>query len=120
MPAVAAKINRDDLLRKIFGVLGQFSELERNVFARSHYHGQSLKTISRSLKLEAGEVKAILRQCDRRLYASLREFRKSSCEKPSRIHAETAGLNFQGQSLKGTPGLPSKAQRQLSTSHMAI
>jgi len=102
MPAVAAKIKRDELLREIFGALEQWTELERNVFARAHYHGQSLETISHSLKLNELEVKAILRQCDRRLYISLREFRKGSCENHARIHAETAEMAARSRKLEST------------------
>ncbi len=102
MSAPTAKISRDDLLREIFGILRQWSELERNVFARAHYRGQSLESISRLLKLDVKDVKAILRQCDRRLYTSLREFRKGSCEKHPRIHTETSEMTARGQKLKST------------------
>ena len=102
MPAVAAKIKRDELLREIFGALEQWTELERNIFARAHYHGQSLEAISHSLKLNVGEVKTILRQCDRRLYTYLREFRKGGCEKPSHIHAETAEMAARSRKLEST------------------
>jgi hypothetical protein len=44
-------------------------------------------------KLDVYDVRAILRRCDRRLYTSLREFRKGSCEKHPRIHKETAEMH---------------------------
>jgi len=120
MSAVTAKTKRDDLLREIFGALGQWSELERNVFARAHYHGQSSKVISRSLKLDVKEVNTILRQCDRRLYASLREFRKGSCNKHSHIRAETAEMAARGHDLKSSHELPSKGYKNPQTSQIAI
>jgi len=92
MSAPAAKISRDDLIREIFGVLRQWSELERNVFARAHYRGQSPESISRLFKLDVKDVRTILKRCDHRLYISLREFRKGSCTKHPRVHEETAEM----------------------------
>ena len=115
-----AKIKRDELLRGIFGALRQWSELERNVFARAHYHGQSLETISHSLKLDMKEVTAILRQCDRRLYSSLREFRQGSCELSSDVHAETAEMVARRQDIRSSHGLASKAFKNPGASRIAI
>ena len=120
MPAVTVKIDREILSREIFGALRQWSELERNVFTRVHYHGQSLKVVARSLKLSAEEVKAILRQCDRRLYSSLREFRKISCEKSSHIRTVTAALDARGQNSKSGHGIPCKSCKNSGTSRVAI
>ena len=85
MLAVNAKIKREDLIQGIFNALRQWPELERRVFTQAHYHGQSLEAISHSHRLDVGEVSMILKRCDRRLHTFLREFRKSSCEKPSLI-----------------------------------
>ena len=81
------KMKREDLIQEIFNAIRQWPELERRVFAQAHYHGQSLEAISRSHRLDVEEVGMILKRCDCRLHASLREFRKSSCEKPSLIPA---------------------------------
>lgn len=120
MPAVTKKVKHNDMLREIFGTLNQWSELERTVFSRAHYNGQSPEAISRSFKLDVNEVKAILRQCDRRLYDSLRKFRKSSCEKPSCIHARAAEIAAQGLDLKTGHRLSSKEYKNLSTSQIAV
>ena len=62
MPAATDKMDRETLFREIFGAFRQWSELERNIFVRIHYRGQSLKAISRSLSLDVEEVKEILRK----------------------------------------------------------
>jgi len=90
MPPVVAEIKRENLFQEIFNVFRRWPELELRIFSHAHYHGQSLEAISRSLQLDIEEVNTILKQCDRRLYASLRNFRKSGSEKPSLIPAKTA------------------------------
>ena len=72
----------ENLFQSIFDALNRWPDLERKIFVHAHYDGQSVKAIARSLRLDAEEVSAILRLCDRRLYASLNSFRKSDCEKP--------------------------------------
>jgi len=67
---------REELFREIANVLQEWPDLERRIFAQAHYHGQSLESISHSLKLDVEKVSAILNQCDRKLQTSLREFRK--------------------------------------------
>ncbi len=89
MRAVNAKMKREDLIQEISAVLSQWPELEQRIFAQAHYQGQSLEAISCSFRLDVEEVSIILKHCDRQLYASLREFCKSSCEKPSLIPTET-------------------------------
>jgi DNA-directed RNA polymerase specialized sigma24 family protein len=76
MPAFSAKIGRDDLLREISSILLKWPELERRVFSQAHYYGQSPEAISRSLRLDEKKVHTILRQCDDRLHAALRDFRQ--------------------------------------------
>ncbi len=120
MSAATARISRDALLREIFETLHQWSALERNVFARVHYHGQSLEVISQLLKLDVKELKDILRQCDRRLYASLREFRKNNGDKRLRDCEGTAGMTVHSQELKNNHRLSSKAFKNPGTSRMAI
>jgi DNA-directed RNA polymerase specialized sigma24 family protein len=83
MRAVIAGTKRETLLQEIHGVFLQWPELERRIFSQAHYNGQSPEAISRSLQLDVKEVSTILKQCERRLYASLSNFRISSCEKPS-------------------------------------
>jgi len=119
MSALTARTKHVDLLREISGALRQWSELERNVFIRAHYHGQSLKAISHSLKMDVEEVKAILGQCDRRLYTSLREIRKSSCEKHACVHAEAAKIITHSREPKSDRRLTSGAYKKSGTSRMA-
>jgi DNA-directed RNA polymerase specialized sigma24 family protein len=63
------------LFEEILGVLRQWPELDRTVFSQSHYSGQSPEDISRSLHLDVKQVGTILRQCEYKLHASLRDFR---------------------------------------------
>lgn len=120
MSAPTAKISRDDLLREIFGTLRQWSELERNIFARAHYHGQSPESISRLFKMDVKDVRVILKQCDHRLYISLREFRKGSCEKRAHIDAETAETTACSRILKSDQRISSKEHRHPGSSRIAI
>jgi hypothetical protein len=90
MPGVISNIDREDLFQEICNTLLKWPELERRVFSQAHYHGQSPEAISRSLQLCMEEVNTILSDCDRRLNASIRNFRKNSCEKPLLIPAGTA------------------------------
>jgi hypothetical protein len=92
MRGVIAGTRRETLLQEIHSAFLQWPELERRIFSQVHYYGQSPEAISRSLQLEVEEVCATLKQCERRLYASLRSFRKNSCDKPSRISAGNACL----------------------------
>jgi hypothetical protein len=87
MRAIIAGTKRETLLQEIYHAILQWPELERRIFAQAHYCGQSPETISHILELDAEEVRATLKQCELRLYASLRSFRKSSCDKPSLIAA---------------------------------
>ena len=91
MLAVLAGTKRETLLQEIHNALLQWPELERRIFSQVHYYGQSPEAISRSLQLNVEEVRATLKQCERRLYTSLRSFRKSGCDKPSRISAGITG-----------------------------
>jgi hypothetical protein len=85
MRAFIAGTKREALLQKIYYAILQWPELERRIFSQAHYYGQSPEAISRSLQLDAEEVRATLKQCERRLYTSLQSYRESSCDKPSPI-----------------------------------
>lgn len=89
MRAGIFKIKRENLIQDIFSILGQWPDIDRNVFCQAHYEGQSAESISRSLQLNVEEVHHILEQCDRRLHASLRSLGKSGFETPSLPAAET-------------------------------
>jgi DNA-directed RNA polymerase specialized sigma24 family protein len=78
MSAAIINRKREELFREIASVLREWPDLECRIFARAHYHGQSLESISHSLNLDVEKVSMILKQCDRKLQTSLREFRKSS------------------------------------------
>jgi DNA-directed RNA polymerase specialized sigma24 family protein len=90
MPAILMKTKRENLLQEIFGVLRQWPQLDRRVFSQAHYHGQSAEAISRALQLEVEEVQQILKQCDRRLYDSLKNFRNGGCEQHPLIVSQPA------------------------------
>jgi hypothetical protein len=115
MSDVIAGINCETLLEEISAAFHQWPELERRVFSQAHYRGQSPEAISRSLQLDVEEVSAILKQCDRRLYAFLRSFRKRSSEKPSLIPTGIACLAARPQDLSGLQVLAPEAK-----SHRAI
>jgi len=84
------KMKYENLFQSIFNALNRWPELERSIFFRAHYKGQSVKAIAHSLQLDVEEVSTILRGCDSRLYASLDSFRKNDCERLPIITAETA------------------------------
>ena len=75
MSAAIQSMEHEKLLQEILAVLGQWPELDLTIFSQAHYRGQSPENISRSLHLDVNEVSSILRQCERRLNASLRDFR---------------------------------------------
>jgi hypothetical protein len=99
MRAVFAGKEREALLQEIHNAFLQWPELERRIFSQAHYCGQSPEAISRSLQLDVEEVGTILKQCERRLYASLRSFRKSSREEASPIGPGIAGVPAGKQDL---------------------
>ena len=74
---------RARLFQEILRTLRQWPELEQNIFARAHYHGQSIEVISRSLQMNAEDVDRILGRCDRRLHASLRNLTKKGLDASS-------------------------------------
>ena len=92
MRAVIVEPKRETLLQEIHNAFLQWPEHERRIFSQAHYYGQSQEAISRSLQLDVEEVSTILKQCDRRLNACLKNLRKSIGNRPSPITAETAGL----------------------------
>jgi hypothetical protein len=120
MPAVIEQIKRKDLFQGIFNAIRQWPELDRSIFAQAHYHGKSAEAISRSFKLDVEKVNTILKQCDRRLYTSLRNFRKSSCENHSLIPAEIACLGAGGQELKVTQTIASKGDKLRDNCQIAV
>ncbi len=97
MRAVIAGTKRETLLQEIHNAFLQWPELERSIFSQAHYYGQSPEAISRSLQLDVGNVRATLKQCELRLYTSLRIFRNSSCNKPSQTPAEITRPAVPGQ-----------------------
>ena len=83
MSAVIIKRKREDLFREISDILHKWPDLERSVFAQAHYYGQSPESISHMLEMDVEKVRSILRQCDRKLLTSLREFRMGGCYESS-------------------------------------
>jgi DNA-directed RNA polymerase specialized sigma24 family protein len=68
-------MEHERLLQEILAVLGRWPDLDRTVFSQAHYNGESPESVSRSLHLDVEEVSAILKQCEYKLHASLRDFR---------------------------------------------
>ena len=71
-PGVAEKMKRENLFQEISDAFRQWPEIEQIIFSEAHRHGRFPESISRSFQLDAVEVSATLKQCDRRLHASLR------------------------------------------------
>jgi hypothetical protein len=109
MLAVIENRRREDLFSEIFQTVRQWPELERKVFTLAHYHGQSLEDISRSLKLDFEEVEAILKQCERGLHYSLRNFVGSAYEEASRASDPAEALLGCVQDLKTSHSFAPKA-----------
>ena len=78
MRAALAGVKREVLLHEINNAFLQWPERERKIFSQAHYNGQSPEAIARLLQLDVQEVTVILKQCERRLYTSLRSLRKGS------------------------------------------
>jgi DNA-directed RNA polymerase specialized sigma24 family protein len=85
MYAVIENPEHEYLFEEILAVLRQWPELDRTIFSQSHYSGQSPEDISRSLHLDVREVGSILKQCECRLHASLRDFRIHGVG-PTKVH----------------------------------
>lgn len=113
MPAVFEKSKRENLFQEISGAIRQWPELDRKIFIQAHYQGKSLEIISRSFQLDVAEVSEILRQCDRRLQASLRSFRRGGYEKPLNTRVETAFPSSCRQDFCGTPAPAPKVKQIL-------
>ncbi len=69
---------RNGLSEAIVNVLASWPQVERQVFTKSHYRGESAERISATLGLSVAEVRSILEQCNRRLRQSLKGFLRSS------------------------------------------
>ena len=72
MPDADNSPDREALLRGIRAEFDRWPELDRGIFFRARYRGQSPEAISRSLSMAPAEVSAKLRACERLLYRSLR------------------------------------------------
>jgi DNA-directed RNA polymerase specialized sigma24 family protein len=75
-----SKMDRESLFQEIRNALLRWPELERGIFSQAHYNGKSPEDISRSVKLGVKEVSAILKDCDRRLNASIRKHPQITCQ----------------------------------------
>ena len=74
MSATDGTMIRETLFQEILNTLRQWPELERNIFCEAHYFGLTPETIACSFHLDISEVQKILKECDRRLHASLGDF----------------------------------------------
>jgi hypothetical protein len=84
MQVAGEKSRREDIFNEILDTLREWPNLNQQIFAQAHYRGRSVEAISRSFNLDAAEVRRILQQCDRKLYASLRRFRDCRVRKSVR------------------------------------
>ncbi len=66
---------RDQLIRAIVDLIGDWPEGERRIFVAAHYKGQNPERISRWAGIREAEVRHILERCERKLHAGLRRFR---------------------------------------------
>ncbi len=82
---------RDQLSNAIIDSLMSWPAIQRDIFVRAHYWGDSVEAISRSLGLPAGDVRLILEQCSRRLCAALRPFRGEALEPDEALADDVAG-----------------------------
>ena len=80
--------DRKDLSQAIVEVLESWPELDRQVFTKSHYQGQSADSISNSEGLSVPEVRMILDLCNRKLRKSLAEYRRSALNRWSSLDHE--------------------------------
>jgi DNA-directed RNA polymerase specialized sigma24 family protein len=69
---------RKDLSEAIVDVLESWPELDRQVFTKSHYQGESADSISNSEGLSVPEVRTILDLCNRKLRQSLSDYRRGA------------------------------------------
>ncbi len=120
MRAVIAKQERDHLLQEIFDALRRWPDLDRRVFFLSHYRGQSVETISRALQLEADNVENILRQCEQRLHASLRNFRENNGGQTMPLPTESACPAMSGQMREKPSLLPFTANSLCDIFRIAV
>lgn len=120
MSAAPAKSNREDLLQEIVNSIRQWPERDRRIFAQTHYYGQSPETISRLLSLDAVEVIAILKQCDRRLYSSLRRFREADPSSYLPLQSELAGTAARDPKAKKVPVPAPRTHQATDLRRMAI
>ena len=95
MKIMAEAMQREVLFRVILDTQREWPNLDRQIFAQAHYHGQSIETISRTLNLNMEEVRRILLHCNRELYAALRRFRESDVGKslPAQIRPSSSATS---------------------------
>jgi len=70
--------DRELLSQAIVDALQSWPELQRQVFVRSHYRGESVETISKVLGMTAADVRNLLDLCDHQLRSALRAFREAT------------------------------------------
>ncbi len=111
MFAVLAQAKRENLFQEISRIVRQWPERDRQVFSQAHYRGQSLEAIARSLQMAPADISTILRQCERRLHASLRNFRKCDGGQSSPVPADSARPLAREKDQKTAPALGLKMNR---------
>jgi DNA-directed RNA polymerase specialized sigma24 family protein len=72
MSTIMLNNKRDDLSREISAVLDKWTDFERTIFSQSHYQGQSVKSISRTLNVDENIIHTILKRCEQELHTSLK------------------------------------------------
>ncbi len=83
---------RNGLSDAIVNVLESWPGVDRQVFTRSHYRGESVERISDTLGLSVSEVRSILEQCGRRLRQALKSFRRSGPDSVNRAELGNTDL----------------------------
>ena len=71
----AAPISRWHLSQAILDVLASWTELDRSIFTRVHFGGQSPEAAAGAEAITPGQARSILASCQRDLVERLRPFR---------------------------------------------
>jgi len=70
---------RDQLSQAIVDVVGAWSDPHRRLFTLVHYAGNRVENAAQAAGMDVVEAARVLEQCERRLRAALRDFRRDDC-----------------------------------------
>jgi len=74
--SLEVQTDRDRLSQAILDVVSSLPELHRRIFTAVHYEGRSVEQAGRASAIGTVEAACILAQCEHRLRAALRAFRR--------------------------------------------